>query len=80
MGNRLFYKVGVNYDSSKFYDLNDISNAWEDNALKIIKIMKNNPDYAERLKILLDEFNEARENLYMILIDAEGEINERKDL
>lgn len=59
-----------------FYDLNDISNAWEDNAFKIIKIMKNNPDYAERLKILLDEFNEARENLYMILIDAEGEISE----
>lgn len=58
-----------------FYDLKDISDAWEDNAAKIIKIMKNNPDYAERLKILLDEFNEARENLYMILIDAEGEIS-----
>lgn len=59
-----------------FYDLKDISDAWEDNAAKIIKIMKNNPDYSERLKILLDEFNEARENLYMILIDAEGEIHE----
>lgn len=59
-----------------FYDLKDISDEWEDNASKIIKIMKNNPDYAERLKILLDEFNEARENLYMILIDAEGEIYE----
>lgn len=35
-----------------FYDLKDISNEWEDNAAKIIKIMKNNPDYAERLKIL----------------------------
>lgn len=58
-----------------FYDLKDISDAWEDNAVKIIKIMKNNPDYSERLKILLDEFNEARENLYMILIDAEGEIS-----
>lgn len=58
-----------------FYDLKDISNEWEDNAAKIIKIMKNNPDYAERLKILLDEFNEARENLYDILIDAEGEIS-----
>lgn len=58
-----------------FYDLKDISDAWEDNAAKIIKIMKNNPDYSERLKILLDEFNEARENLYMILIDAEGEIS-----
>lgn len=57
-----------------FYDLKDISDEWEDNAVKIIKIMKNNPDYAERLKILLDEFNEARENLYDILIDAEGEI------
>ena len=57
-----------------FYDLKDISDEWENNAVKIIKIMKNNPDYAERLKILLDEFNEARENLYMILIDAEGEI------
>ena len=56
-----------------FYDLKDISDEWENNAVKIIKIMKNNPDYAERLKIL---FNEARENLYMILIDAEGEINE----
>lgn len=59
-----------------FYDLKDISDAWEDNAAKIIKIMKNNPDYSERLKILLDEFNEARENLYDILIDAEGEISE----
>lgn len=59
-----------------FYDLKDISDAWEDNAAKIIKIMKNNPDYSERLKILLDEFNEARENLYDILIDAEGEIHE----
>jgi hypothetical protein len=59
-----------------FYDLKDISDVWEDNAAKIIKIMKNNPDYSERLKILLDEFNEARENLYMILIDAEGEIHE----
>lgn len=58
-----------------FYDLKDISNEWEDNAAKIIKIMKNNPDYSERLKILLDEFNEARENLYDILIDAEGEIS-----
>lgn len=58
-----------------FYDLKDISDEWEDNAAKIIKIMKNNPDYSERLKILLDEFNEARENLYMILIDAEGEIS-----
>lgn len=58
-----------------FYDLKDISNEWEDNAVKIIKIIKNNPDYAERLKILLDEFNEARENLYDILIDAEGEIS-----
>lgn len=59
-----------------FYDLKDISDGWEDNAVKIIKIMKDSPDYAERLKILLDEFNEARENLYMILIDAEGEIYE----
>ena len=59
-----------------FYDLKDISDEWENNAVKIIRIMKNNPDYAERLKILLDEFNEARENLYMILIDVEGEINE----
>lgn len=59
-----------------FYDLKDISDAWEDNAAKIIKIMKNNPDYSERLKILLDEFNGARENLYDILIDAEGEIHE----
>lgn len=58
-----------------FYDLKDISDEWENNAAKIIKIMKNNPDYSERLKILLDEFNEARENLYMILIDAEGEIS-----
>ena len=38
-----------------FYDLKDISDEWENNAVKIIKIMKNNPDYAERLKILLDE-------------------------
>lgn len=59
-----------------FYDLKDISDTWEDNAVKIIKIIKNNPDYAERLKILLDEFNEARENLYDILIDAEGKIYE----
>ena len=27
-----------------FYDLKDISDEWENNAVKIIKIMKNNPE------------------------------------
>ena len=35
-----------------FYDLKDISNEWEDNAAKIIKIMKNNHTDPKRKKIL----------------------------